>query len=117
MPVFGPPIPDAATFPRGKQFAEFLLAKLINAETAAHRSAKFSTMATRTRQEYLKDLAANYVSTTILETTQKFCKSETVSLCLVLNKMGASSYNNNTSYNFVETKQRIEVITVYNHLF
>lgn len=37
------------------------------------RSEKFATMATRTRQEYLKDLATNYSSTTVVDTGQKFC--------------------------------------------
>lgn len=72
VPVFGPPIHQGATFPKGKAFADFLLAKVINAEIAAHRSEKFSTMATRTRQEYLKDLATNYVTSTLVETSQKF---------------------------------------------
>lgn len=54
VPVFGPPIKTGATFPKSKAFVEFLLAKIINAEHAAHRSEKFATMATRTRQEYLK---------------------------------------------------------------
>ena len=54
VPVFGPPIPAGATFAKSKGFVEFLLAKIINAEHAAHRSEKFATMATRTRQEYLK---------------------------------------------------------------
>lgn len=54
VPVFGPPIPTGATFPKSKSFVDFLLAKIINAEHAAHRSDKFATMATRTRQEYLK---------------------------------------------------------------
>lgn len=31
-------------------------------------------MATRTRQEYLKDLANNYTVTTLVKTGQKFCK-------------------------------------------
>lgn len=48
---------------------------VINAENAAHRSAKFLSMATRTRQEYLKDLATNYMTTTQIDTSQpKFCK-------------------------------------------
>lgn len=74
VPVFGPPIHQGATFPKGKAFSDFLLAKVINAEIAAHRSEKFSTMATRTRQEYLKDLATNYVTSTLVESSQKFCK-------------------------------------------
>lgn len=74
VPVFGPPIKDGACFPKSKVFADFLLAKVINAENAAHRSEKFATMATRTRQEYLKDLATNYVTAAIVDTGQKFCK-------------------------------------------
>lgn len=48
---------------------------MINAENAAHRSEKFATMATRTRQEYLKDLVSNYTTNIVVETNQKFCKS------------------------------------------
>ncbi|XP_028982373.1 signal-induced proliferation-associated 1-like protein 2 [Diachasma alloeum] len=72
VPIFGPPVPKGAIFNKGKSFADFILAKVINAENAAHRSEKFSTMATRTRQEYLKDLAVNYSTTTIIDTGQKF---------------------------------------------
>lgn len=61
---FGPPIKEGAVYPKGKAFAEFLLAKVVNAENAAHRSEKFVTMATRTRQEYIKDLVANHATTT-----------------------------------------------------
>lgn len=70
--VFGPPIKDGAVFPKGKAFAEFLLAKVVNAENAAHRSDKFVTMATRTRQEYLKELVTNSSTTTPIDTGQKF---------------------------------------------
>ncbi|XP_063699348.1 signal-induced proliferation-associated 1-like protein 1 [Culicoides brevitarsis] len=72
VPVFGPPIRPGALYSRGKNFTDFLLAKIINAENAAHRSEKFATMATRTRQEYLKDLTTNYVTATMVETGQKF---------------------------------------------
>lgn len=94
VPVFGPPVPQGAAFAKGKAFADFILAKVINAENAAHRysiwcvllagtahkhlpccrSEKFATMATRTRQEYLKDLASNYSSTAVVDTGQKFCE-------------------------------------------
>lgn len=69
---FGPPIPENATFNKSKEFRDFLLAKIINGENAAHRSEKFATMATRTRQEYLKELIQNYSTSTLIETTQKF---------------------------------------------
>ncbi|XP_012286463.1 signal-induced proliferation-associated 1-like protein 2 [Orussus abietinus] len=72
VPIFGPPVPPGATFSKGKAFADFILAKVINAENAAHRSEKFATMATRTRQEYLKDLATDYSSTAVVDTGQKF---------------------------------------------
>lgn len=44
----------------------------INAENAAHKSEKFMAMATRTRQEYLKDLATNFVTSTSLDSASKF---------------------------------------------
>lgn len=72
VPVFGPPIRPNAYYSKGKNFADFLLAKVINAENAAHRSEKFATMATRTRQEYLKDLTTNYVTTQLVDTGAKF---------------------------------------------
>ena len=48
----------------------------INAENAAHKSDKFTVMAIRTREEYLKDLATNYVSTTSLDSGSKLSKLE-----------------------------------------
>ncbi|KAI5642682.1 rap/ran-GAP domain-containing protein [Phthorimaea operculella] len=74
VPLFGPPIKDGAVYPKGEAFTDLLLSKVINGENAAIQSPKFSTMATRTRQEYLKDLAKNYVTATTLESGQKFCK-------------------------------------------
>nr|XP_005002599.1 signal-induced proliferation-associated 1-like protein 3 isoform X2 [Cavia porcellus] len=71
-PPFGPPIPNGTTFRKSDVFRDFLLAKVINAENAAHKSDKFHTMATRTRQEYLKDLAENCVSNTPIDSTGKF---------------------------------------------
>ena len=48
----------------------------INAENAAHKSDKFTVMAIRTREEYLKDLATNYVSTTSLDSGSKLSRLE-----------------------------------------
>ncbi|XP_072346113.1 signal-induced proliferation-associated 1-like protein 3 isoform X2 [Scyliorhinus torazame] len=72
VPLFGPPIPDGFTFSKSDVFRDFLLAKVINGENAAHKSEKFHAMATRTRQEYLKDLAENSVTSTPVESTGKF---------------------------------------------
>lgn len=60
------------TFPKSSVFRDFLLAKVINGENAAHKSEKFYAMATRTRQEYLKDLAENYGSTATVDSALKF---------------------------------------------
>lgn len=72
VPSFGPPIPKSVTFPKSTVFRDFLLAKVINAENAAHKSDKFGAMATRTRQEYLRDLAERHVTNTPVEPTGKF---------------------------------------------
>ncbi|XP_041420468.1 signal-induced proliferation-associated 1-like protein 2 isoform X2 [Xenopus laevis] len=72
VPPFGPPIPKGVTFPKSAVFRDFLLAKVINAENAAHKSEKFKAMATRTRQEYLKDLAENFVTTATVDSSGKF---------------------------------------------
>uniref|UniRef100_A0A3Q2U8P3 Signal-induced proliferation-associated 1 like 1 n=1 Tax=Fundulus heteroclitus TaxID=8078 RepID=A0A3Q2U8P3_FUNHE len=72
MPSFGPPIPEGVTFPKSSVFREFLLAKVINAENAAHKSHKFRAMATRTRQEYLRDLAERHTTSTPIDPSGKF---------------------------------------------
>ncbi|XP_038046946.1 signal-induced proliferation-associated 1-like protein 1 [Patiria miniata] len=72
--AFGPPLPTNATFPKGPTFTEFLLAKLINAENVVHKSEKFIAMATRTKCEYLKDLAENSVTTATVESGAKSSK-------------------------------------------
>ncbi|XP_053701877.1 signal-induced proliferation-associated 1-like protein 1 [Synchiropus splendidus] len=72
VPSFGPPIPKGVTFPKSTVFRDFLLAKVINAENAAHKSDKFGAMATRTRQEYLRDLAERHVTNTPVEPVGKF---------------------------------------------
>ncbi|KAM6961299.1 signal-induced proliferation-associated 1-like protein 1 [Aplochiton taeniatus] len=72
VPSFGPPLPQGVTFPRSTVFRDFLLAKVINAENAAHKSEKFGAMATRTRQEYLRDLAERHVTSTPVEPAGKF---------------------------------------------
>ena len=45
-----------------------------NVESLSPRSEKFAAMATRTRHEYLKDLATNQASATTLDNGNKFCE-------------------------------------------
>ncbi|XP_072545836.1 signal-induced proliferation-associated 1-like protein 1 isoform X2 [Salminus brasiliensis] len=72
VPSFGPAIPKDVTLPKSTVFRDFLLTKIINAENAAHKSDKFGAMATRTRQEYLRDLAERHVTSTPVEPSGKF---------------------------------------------
>ncbi|KAJ8361426.1 hypothetical protein SKAU_G00179510 [Synaphobranchus kaupii] len=53
-------------------FRDFLLAKVINGENAAHKSEKFRAMATRMRQESLRDLAANFAGAAAIDSAAKF---------------------------------------------
>ncbi|XP_030627955.1 signal-induced proliferation-associated 1-like protein 2 [Chanos chanos] len=69
VPAFGPAIPKGVTFPKSAVFRDFLLTKMINGENAVHKSEKFRAMATRTRQEYLKDLTENFASATPIDSS------------------------------------------------
>lgn len=67
MPPFGPPIPENGVFVKSPQFKNFLLAKIINAENAAHKYCeKFRTIGQRTRLGLLTDLTQDYVTNTTL---------------------------------------------------
>lgn len=67
MPPFGPTIPEGGVFMKSPQFKNFLLAKIINAENAAHKYCeKFRTLGQRTRLGLLTDLTTDYVANTTL---------------------------------------------------
>ncbi|XP_032901523.1 rap1 GTPase-activating protein 2 isoform X2 [Amblyraja radiata] len=53
---FGPPLPSPALFKKGPEFREFLLTKLINAESACYKSEKFAKLENRTRAALLDNL-------------------------------------------------------------
>ncbi|TNM84753.1 hypothetical protein fugu_008931 [Takifugu bimaculatus] len=44
VPLFGPPLPNPAVFRKGREFREFLLTKLINAELASYKSDRFARL-------------------------------------------------------------------------
>ncbi|XP_029925046.1 rap1 GTPase-activating protein 2b [Myripristis murdjan] len=56
VPSFGPPLPNPALFKKGPDFREFLLTKLINAETACYKSDRFARLEERTRAALLDGL-------------------------------------------------------------
>ena len=44
VPFFGPTLPQPAIFKKGKEFQEFLLTKLINAEYACYKADRFAKL-------------------------------------------------------------------------
>merc|ERR1719445_2888770 len=56
VPYFGPSLPQPPVFRRGPHFREWLLKKLINAETACYKAEKFSKLEQRTRASLLSNL-------------------------------------------------------------
>ncbi|KAK6734766.1 hypothetical protein RB195_018139 [Necator americanus] len=76
VPFFGPTLPAPSIFKKGQDFRNFLLTKLINAENAAYKSAKFAKLAERTRSSLLDSLFMNlkgraeFYGSPLLETTE-----------------------------------------------
>ena len=64
VPYFGPSLPSPAVFRRGPQFREWLLNKLINAETACYKAEKFARLEQRTRATLLTNLVEELTSKT-----------------------------------------------------
>merc|ERR1719445_1648683 len=64
VPFFGPSLPSPPLFRRGPQFREWLLNKLINAETACYKAEKFSKLEQRTRATLLTNLVEELTSKT-----------------------------------------------------
>jgi RAP1 GTPase activating protein 1 len=64
VPYFGPSLPSPAVFRRGSEFREWLLCKLINAETASYKAEKFSKLEQRTRTSLLSNLVEELTSKT-----------------------------------------------------
>merc|ERR1719471_2502088 len=64
VPYFGPSLPSPPVFRRGPQFRDWLLNKLINAETACYKAEKFSKLEQRTRASLLANLVEELTSKT-----------------------------------------------------
>lgn len=65
VPFFGPTLPQPPIFRKGKEFKEFLLTKLINAENACYKADKFAQLELRTRASLLQNLADDLKSKTV----------------------------------------------------
>ncbi|XP_045522430.1 rap1 GTPase-activating protein 1 isoform X1 [Pieris brassicae] len=57
VPFFGPTLPQPSIFRKGREFKDFLLTKLINAENACYKAKKFAELEQRTRMSLLQSLA------------------------------------------------------------
>merc|ERR1719233_1898994 len=64
VPYFGPSLPSPPIFRRGAEFRDWLLCKLINAETACYKAEKFSKLEQRTRTSLLSNLVEELTSKT-----------------------------------------------------
>ena len=64
VPYFGPSLPSPPIFRRGPEFRDWLLCKLINAETACYKAEKFSKLEQRTRTSLLSNLVEELTSKT-----------------------------------------------------
>ena len=64
VPYFGPSLPSPPVFKRGPEFKEWILSKLISAETAWHKAELFRKMEERTRSSLLANLAEELTSKT-----------------------------------------------------
>ncbi len=56
VPYFGPHLPSTSVFRKGPEAKEFLLSKLINAESSCYKAERFSALQKRTRQTLLSNL-------------------------------------------------------------
>ncbi|XP_061719350.1 rap1 GTPase-activating protein 1 isoform X3 [Cydia pomonella] len=65
VPFFGPTLPQPAYFRKGREFKEFLLTKLINAENACYKAEKFAQLELRTRASLLQNLADELKNKTV----------------------------------------------------
>ncbi|XP_065061295.1 rap1 GTPase-activating protein 1-like isoform X3 [Rhopilema esculentum] len=61
VPRFSPALPNPAVFRKGREFREFLMTKILNAELAACKSEKFSQLAERTRAMLLQQLVNDLI--------------------------------------------------------
>jgi len=72
VPSFGPSLPSPPVFKRGPEFREWLLNKLINAETACYKAEKFKKLKQRTEAALLENLVEDLTnkSETFLDSSE-----------------------------------------------
>ena len=64
VPYFGPSLPSPPVFKRGPEFREWILNKLISAETACYKAEKFSKLKQRTQATLLTNLVEDLTTKT-----------------------------------------------------
>jgi hypothetical protein len=67
VPPFGPALPPDGFFSSPKDLRDYLLTKVVHAESAAFRSAKFVKLFGRTRSMVMEDLVKTYIKSNGME--------------------------------------------------
>ena len=62
VPSFGPPLPKNPLFACGDEFRDFILSKIVNADSVGNKIGIFTQIRMRTRNDALEDLIAKYSS-------------------------------------------------------
>ncbi|XP_073993282.1 rap GTPase activating protein 1 isoform X4 [Rhodnius prolixus] len=91
VPMFGPSLPNPPIFRKGPELREFLLDKLIAAESACYKAHKFAQLELRTRSSLLESLV-----TDLREKSREFLGPAALSA-------GTNGHNDSPSSDFAET--------------
>lgn len=89
IPAFGPPLPKNPLFLKSKEFRDFLLAKLVNADNVGLKCEKFTQIRMRTRHGTLKDLIESHSTRTTLENSSHGKLNGTISQKLGIFNFGS----------------------------
>jgi hypothetical protein len=98
IPAFGPPLPKNPLFMKSKEFREFLLAKIINADSVGLKCEKFTQIRMRTRNGTLKDLIDSY--------STKFTLDNCANGMVLNSSLNNISHRLGFGFNFSSIKQR-----------
>lgn len=105
VPFFGPSLPNPPIIRRGAELRDFLLTKLINAETACYKADKFAKLELRTRASLLSSLCDE-----LKEKTREFLGGESTES---VNESHRSE-SNGAGSRFIDTVRKALIARVRN---
>ena len=89
VPHFGPSLPSPPVFIRGPEFRDWILNKLISAETACYKAERFSKLKQRTQATLLGNLVKDLTSK-----TEEFVESSEEEIVGTMTKVETSFFKN-----------------------